>query len=659
MCKPSTFNGSKEPQKGEASLIQKIKDVHIAVFFDGTNNNAVQKAYYNDSLLNQIRKEKKGKKNPFKDSSTFKKVSELKAEISRLETYRNLLLYDNNMHGVDLSILDDIDADINEKRKQLEEINVHPEFNVEDLAMDVEHFGYSNVALLYSLFDKETYNVPSIKKHFYIEGSGANDIGSEIKMNINGLGFGLGETGVTALVSKAVINVTRFIDSIKSTFDENTKLKFYVFGFSRGSTCARLFTYLLTREKTEILSKREKEFSSFCSDPLFKNGRLNFLEDYKEKKGRVKVEFLGIYDTVASIGFLKQKDGYHDPLRAPYGAKPNYKDNWHYRNVTEYGLFICKDKKKLANVCHIGALDEFRENFAFTNIGREVPKNAIEILIPGCHSDVGGGYIDEKTSQEIILHKTTKKLESLIDGKTGTEESSGTKEIRTYLTFNPQNKSERQEMSLESLEKLGWIESESSTKKRNNVKNHQSTYTLRAVEHDNIMFNHVKFKRSTKRGYSDIPLQMMIKCCSVSCETKIFQSSKPQAYDYTQNPDLKLMGDDILRHISKPTGNRIWIIPNGGYSGESYRKLRLKYLHFTATGRIAHVNLGINIVEGEFGNFGNKPNFDMDGTLCRITYDGDKKNEDFTENSYQTEVKYLYDLEAEDTRYVVCDINLN
>ena len=155
MCKPSTFNGSKEPQKGEASLIQKIKDVHIAVFFDGTNNNAVQKAYYNDSLLNQIRKEKKGKKNPFKDSSTFKKVSELKAEISRLETYRNLLLYDNNMHGVDLSILDDIDADINEKRKQLEEINVHPEFNVEDLAMDVEHFGYSNVALLYSLFDKE------------------------------------------------------------------------------------------------------------------------------------------------------------------------------------------------------------------------------------------------------------------------------------------------------------------------------------------------------------------------------------------------------------------------------------------------------------------------------------------------------------------------
>ena len=40
--------------------------------------------------------------------------------------------------------------------------------------------------------------------NIYVEGAGAYDVANGSTSNINGLGFGLGKTGVTALVSKAI-----------------------------------------------------------------------------------------------------------------------------------------------------------------------------------------------------------------------------------------------------------------------------------------------------------------------------------------------------------------------------------------------------------------------------------------------------------------------
>ena len=42
----SNFVKGKVPKTEEPSPILKIKDIHISVFFDGTNNNMVQQAYY-------------------------------------------------------------------------------------------------------------------------------------------------------------------------------------------------------------------------------------------------------------------------------------------------------------------------------------------------------------------------------------------------------------------------------------------------------------------------------------------------------------------------------------------------------------------------------------------------------------------------------------
>ena len=69
---------------------------------------------------------------------------------------------------------------------------------------------YSNVAILHSYY--KAHNKEDGKKRLvykiYVEGAGANDINAwNTGKPIVGLGFGLGKTGVVALVSKAVHSV--------------------------------------------------------------------------------------------------------------------------------------------------------------------------------------------------------------------------------------------------------------------------------------------------------------------------------------------------------------------------------------------------------------------------------------------------------------------
>ena len=186
--------------------------------------------------------------------------------------------------------------------------------------------GFSNVAILYSAYNPQPKKTNCKTYKIYIEGSGARDITNnnvlESESNLNGLGFGLGNTGVVALVSKAVYYVNNYIESIKNTFSAKVEIHFNVFGFSRGSSCSRLFSYLVTRNNGKTLGIREKEFADFYAKGLYiynnkeKIKRLHFLDNYNKT-----VDFLGIYDTVVSIGFLLQKDGYVNPLAIGYKNK--------------------------------------------------------------------------------------------------------------------------------------------------------------------------------------------------------------------------------------------------------------------------------------------------------------------------------------------------
>lgn len=593
---------SKTINKENQSAKQKITDVYIGMFFDGTNNNMVQKARFEGTGKNIVTKSiqwgyykvKKGlwliaDKTPFHDEENY-----------------------------NVSLEDGYKPTEEEPSK-----------------------GFSNIAVMHDnclLYEKwkEKQNENCICKAYYIEGSGAEDTSEFISQNPNGLGFGLGNTGVTALVSKAVYYVSNFVKSL-ALEKESVTIHFYNFGFSRGATCARLFSHLINRGKDSRIA-RENEFSKYYAKTMYENDRLGFLDEYKKQ-----VEFLGIYDTVVSIGYLMQIDGVvHPDLRNfMHGRSDDFQDNWHYKNVYEYGVSLNDSvAEKIKQVCHICALDEFRENFALTDVGRNVPSNAVEVFVPGCHSDVGGGYTKDEEEQEIVLNKRRRPNYPIkagadnIEGfaqKTDKLENVGTKVSESILhldLYRPINEG--------TLASLGWIDSNWNKKERITYKDEngkEKPYTLRVQDTP----KKIKFKRNVQGVYSNITLKMMIdflmkKYQEVNVPTFIDKQSTTNSdnnFFNIKNPyysipnEINSLGNEMCSKITTiKNGERCMLYP----ISENYKALRLKYLHFTCTSdENFHLNnplnfRGVHTIEGSFGNLGNTPNFDLKGNLCRIIY---------------------------------------
>ncbi|MBR2505972.1 MAG: DUF2235 domain-containing protein [Bacilli bacterium] len=641
MGETSSFTESKNIKIEEALLQQKISDVYIGVFFDGTNNNMVQKARFTNTGKNFV----------------TKKVQEGYYSVKKTIWYI---------------------ADKTPFRDE-EEYNVTLDDGYKPTEEQPSR-GYSNIGILHDnclLVEKwkESKSEDSICKLFYIEGSGATDTSQYIPGNPNGLGFGLGDTGVTALVSKAVKYITNYIKS--HTLDiQNVKIHFYIFGFSRGATCARLFSRLITRGKNGEGIGREKEFSEHYAKGLFKNNKLNFLDDYKKD-----VEFLGIYDTVASIGFLLQKDGLPHPImRNLYNWGDNYKDNWHYKNVYEYGLSLSDTYSgKIKQICHICAMDEFRENFALTDVGEKVPTNAIEIFIPGCHSDIGGGYVNETEEQEIVLLKKRRnnhpiKETTIKENNIHQDKDAIITKLALIAPNFKANESETTSMSIDGLVKLGWIDRNWNTKDKEEFKGKDSgkfkAYTLRAIENE----NEVKFKRNVEGVYSNISLKMMadFMASKMTPKSKSESESKVLIPDFISESffnidgintyykiptELSKLGQgmcDVIKNASN--GNRLWVYPK-----ERYNRLRMKYLHFTCTScENYHMNnpfnfKGVHTFEGTLGNLGNTPNFDLNGRLCRIVYHSPTDDQICQDVNEELHYMYEYGVSANSICLIECD----
>lgn len=634
---------------------------------------------------------------------TYKnEINEIKDKIEIIKSYKEK--NDSSTTRINIildSIVSKSESLINEN---LDRLQIESKFTTTALYADNEN-GYSNIAILHSLTNEQKNNNENIYKTLYIEGSGANDISTTkgntlylFEKNTNGLGFGLGKTGVTALVSKAIDYIYNFLNSksIKSKLNNDIKYHFYVFGFSRGATCARLFTELATRKENQKLN-REAEFgqeTSKVKDIYDSNGKripfmeTNFIEDIEIKRENVSVDFLGIYDTVASIGFLKQKDGWTNSLSLIYRSFwwNNYHGNFHYMNARDYGLYS-PNNEKVKFTLHICAGDEFRENFALVNIGKKIPANAMEIIIPGCHSDIGGGYVTGNGMDAVIYKFIPRKFERLMKSylvritplRLVSDIYLRNKEKATMFIKDPyiDDKANTKELSPETLAQLGWIEKEWENGNYNTLKtqeNEKVHYTLRVANGP----NEIKFKRYTLGGYGNIPLQMM-----VGCFKKCIQKStngresiklfKEKTTPYDIPTDLEEFGKNLITTASVcPHGERLWLMPKGGYSGEFYQKLRLKYLHFTSSCEILHFRVPINndfatptkrndntindnkenifnCIDTEFANFGNNCNYDNNARICRIMYNGDDNYESNMESTEKAKkenkyVHYIYEL---------------
>lgn len=141
--------------------------------------------------------------------------------------------------------------------------------------------------------------------------------------------------------------------ALKGRKPQLTQINLSVFGFSRGATEARAFVNWLYQ-----VCEQENGGWHFAGIPL-------------------RTQFLGIFDTVASVGIAQL---FPDSLPATGHMA------WADGNLAIHPA--------VEQCVHYVAGHEVRACFPLDTVrrGNSYPGNAVEVMYPGSHSDVGGGY---------------------------------------------------------------------------------------------------------------------------------------------------------------------------------------------------------------------------------------------------------------------------
>lgn len=201
-------------------------------------------------------------------------------------------------------------------------------------------------------------------RRLYIEGIGT-DAGKED--SLLGAGAGRGATGVSGKVQEAISRIRGLVDELigQNPDCEISGLTFDSFGFSRGAAAARHFANEVVRGKQGPLQTALDNTKAFSS---------TFRGHYQQD---INMGFIGLFDTVAAVGGLANL-GYIRSSIAPW-------------------LDLYLSPKHFSNVVHLVARDEVRANFPLST----VKPDHTEIVLPGAHSDIGGGYLTE--AEECVL----------------------------------------------------------------------------------------------------------------------------------------------------------------------------------------------------------------------------------------------------------------
>jgi len=199
----------------------------------------------------------------------------------------------------------------------------------------------------------------------YVEGIGTR---AGEKDSTLGAAAGRGETGVAGRVQASFVLIEQ---RIKEAIDENpsseiTSLTFDTFGFSRDAAAARHFANEVVRGKRGPLGEILRSHSDILSS--------RFNDQYN---GDLRMGFIGLFDTVPSIAGWSNLGNIKSPVAT--------------------GIKLYLDRRFFTDVVQLVARDERRGNFA---LSRVAPDHQ-EIVLPGVHSDIGGGYLEE--AEECVL----------------------------------------------------------------------------------------------------------------------------------------------------------------------------------------------------------------------------------------------------------------
>ena len=226
---------------------------------------------------------------------------------------------------------------------------------------------YTNVAELY-----EHYKTDSLTEKVYIEGIATappkNGMSTGKKDCMRGAVWGTGKYGINKKIERGCIEVKKAFTELKKKngYTSVDSLIINVFGFSRGAAAARSF---VSRIKTDIGTNTDK--CNVCLRKYIK----------ESDAPSITVQFLGLFDTVSSY--------------SPGWTLAAFDE----KDVEELNLKIPSMVKQTV---HIVAADEYRKYFALTTIKSADSNASKELVIPGAHSDIGGGYMQPE-AENILM----------------------------------------------------------------------------------------------------------------------------------------------------------------------------------------------------------------------------------------------------------------
>jgi len=205
-----------------------------------------------------------------------------------------------------------------------------------------------------------------ISRRLYVEGIGTKP---GEKDSVIGSGAGRGNTGIAGRVEQAFVRVKEMVAQVHKDNPrcEIGSLLFDVFGFSRGAAAARHFANEVVRGKRGPLGAALRDNAKAFSP--------TFVDQYQRD---IDMGFIGLFDTVASVAGLLNLGNVRSAL-AP-------------------GVKLHLAPRYFGHVVHLVARDERRANFALST----VKPDHQEIVLPGAHSDIGGGYLADAEERVLV-----------------------------------------------------------------------------------------------------------------------------------------------------------------------------------------------------------------------------------------------------------------